>query len=140
MSSKAEVIAKIINTSTYIGTAVKTFINEVHCEERLQPPSIFKKGDVIRVRVNNTSDKARPSVIIRVFAEYVISIPLSTCEDLNNLCESTGSRFLKEGWFCNIYLVSPISYANENFLGIYDNNKSLNNAIKELKLFINKNI
>lgn len=140
MSSKAEILSTIDNTKTYIGTKVKEFVNAVHCEERSYPPLNFKKGDVIRVRVNHNSEKTRPSVIIKVTESYVVSIPLTTCEDINVLCPHSKSRFFQQGFFCNSYVVSTIEYAKENFLGVFDNSSELNFAIKELKQFINKNI
>jgi hypothetical protein len=141
MSSRAEVLAKVTPTSTYIGTKVKEFINEVTCDNDYTAPLIFKKGDVIRVRIQKDgSSKPRPSVIVKVHKDYVVSIPLTTTNDINVLCENTGSRFFKEGFFTNTYVVTSIEKAKEDFLGIYDSNKSLNNAIKNLKEFISKNI
>lgn len=140
MSSKSEVIELIDSSKTYIGSKCKEFVGMVHCEERLHPPKKWKKGDVIRVRVNMSNEKTRPSVVIKVCKEYLISIPLTSSEDVNTLCESVGSRFFKDSYFCNNYVLTPISYSDENFLGIYDNNKSLNLAIKKLKDFINQNI
>jgi signal peptidase I len=135
MSSKAEVISKVNSTSTYIGTAVKQFINEVTCEDSMKP-SVLKKGDVIKVF---SGIKCRPSVVIKVKKDYVISIPLTSKLSQHCLCESE-SRFLRKGWFCNSYTLTPTDIALENFLGVYDNTKALNNAIKELRLFIVKNI
>jgi len=140
MSSKAEVLEKINSSTTYIGTKVKEFVSSVTCENDSKVPSFYKKGDIIRVRVNATSDKTRPSVVIKVKADYVISIPLTSIEDTNALCPSVGSRFFKDCFLCNTYVVTPIHIADINFLGVYDSMKSLNNAIKELKLFINENI
>lgn len=141
MSSKTEVLEKIISTQSYLGSYVKSMINEIHCEERKQPPTSWKKGDVIQVRVNKDgSNKPRPSVVIKVYLDYLVSIPLTSADDINKLCDSTGSRFFKDSFFCNTYTITPIDKANEAFLGVYDNMKSLNNAIRELRLFINKNI
>lgn len=139
MSSKAEVLAKVNPTTTYIGSRVKELINEVTCEDAPIQPSILKKGDVIRVRIQaDGSGKPRPSCVIKVCKDYVVSIPLTTCNDVNALCETSGSRFFKEGWFCNIYVVTPIEKAV--FIGTYGNMKSINNAIKELRLFIVKSV
>lgn len=141
MSSKSEVLAKVINTNTYIGSKVLQLINEVTCEDSPTIPQSYKKGDVIRVRVNKDgSGKPRPSIVIKVTKEYLVSIPLTSAQDINTLCESTGSRFFKDCYFCNTYTITPIDRANESFLGVYESPKSLNNAIKELKLFIGRNI
>jgi len=137
MSSKQTVLDKINPTSTYIGTAVKKFVDEVTHDIDNAPDS-FKKGDVIKLQTVG-SNKNRPSVIIKVCSEYVVSIPLTTTESVHCLSESK-SRFFKNGFFSNTYAVTPIKVAKENFIGVYDNHKLLNLAIKELRVFIVKNI
>ena len=131
MSSKAEVIEKVSPTSTYIGTAVRKFINEVTCEDSIAPTSL-KKGDVIKTF---SGVKSRPSVIIGVYKDYVISIPLTSTESVHCMSESD-SRFFGKGWFSNSFVITPTELALGFFIGVYDNNKLVNNAIKELKLFI----
>ena len=140
MSSKTDVLAQINPTTTYIGTKVKEFVNSVTCENSPQVPNVYKRGDVVKVRVNATSDKPRPSVVIKVTKEYLVSIPLTSADGTNSLCESTGSRFFKDCYFCNTYVVTPLHIADINFIGVYDSPKSLNNAIKNLREFITKNI
>lgn len=141
MSSKSEVLAKVINTNTYIGSAVKMMINEVTCEDSPTVPNTLRKGDVIKVRINKDgTPKPRPSIVIKVTKNYVVTIPLTSAENENALCASYGSRFFKDCFFCNTYVIIQIDIAKEGFLGVYDSNKSLNNAIKELRIFISKNI
>lgn len=137
MSSKQDILNKINPNTTYIGTAVKAFVNEVSFETQYFP-SQLKKGDVIKVNCQD-SGKIRPSVIIKVTSEFTISIPLTSTENVHNLCESS-SRFFKDGFFCKNYVVTPIEKAVNNFIGVYDNPKLLNQAIKELRVFIVKNI
>lgn len=131
MSSKSEVIAKVVPTTTYLGSFVRTLINEVTCEDALVPTSL-KKGDVIKTY---SGVKTRPCVVVSVYNDYVISIPLTSTESVHCMSESD-SRFFGKGWFCNSYVITPIDLAFESFIGVYDNNKVLNNAIRELKLFI----
>ena len=140
MSSKTDILAQINPTTTYIGTKVKEFVNSVSCENSPQVPNLYKRGDVIKVRVNATSDKPRPSVVVRVTKDYLVSIPLTSVDDTNSLCESTGSRFFKDCYFCNTYVITPLHIADINFIEVYDSPKSLNNAIKQLRIFITKNI
>lgn len=137
MSSKKEVIEKIIPTQNYLGSFVKSMILEITCEEKQHPPLTFKKGDVIRIC--KPLNKPRPSVIIKVTKEYVISIPLTSTESVHCLAESE-SRFFSTGCFCNSYEVTPLEVAKESFIGVYDNPKALTNAIKELRVFIKQNI
>ncbi len=131
MSSKAEVIAKVTPSSSYLGTYVRTLINEVTCEDAFVPDTL-KKGDVIKTY---SGVKTRPCVVVGVYKDYVISIPLTSTESVHCMSESD-SRFFGKGWFCNSYVITPIELALESFIGVYDNNKLVNNAIKELKLFI----
>lgn len=137
MSTKSEIIAKIVPTSSYLGKFVKDMIEEIEVESYSNhPPTIFRKGDVIRSFAGN---KVHPSVIIKVKEGYVISINLTSSESAHCMSESS-SRFFRTSYFCNSYVVTPIALAKENFLGCYDNNKTLNNAIRELRMFISKNI
>ncbi len=140
MSSKADVLSKITSSSQYAGSYVKQLINEVTCEENTNNnPQFFKKGDVIRLRINQDgSSKPRPSIVIKVTKEFLVSIPLTSADDINTLCPSTGSRFFRDGNFCNTYVVTALEKAE--FIGVYDSPKSLNTAIKNLKEFIGNNI
>lgn len=136
--TKQETIDYIIPTQTYIGSTVRKLITEIEEESNARfCPSVFKRGDVIRILA--PKNKPRPSVIIKVLPEYVISIPLTTSESIHCMSESN-SRFFKDGCFTNSYEITPIEIAKESFLGVYDSPKLLNNAIKELRLFISKNI
>lgn len=136
MSSKAEVLAKISNSNTYVGSFVKQFVNEVTCENNTNIPNKLRRGDAI---TTYSGQKARPSIIVKVHKDYVISLPLTSSENPNSLCEFE-SRFFGKGFFCNVYAVTPTKYAFERFIGVFDNHKALNNAVKELRLFIGKNI
>jgi len=135
MSSKSEVLAKVINTNTYIGSAVKMLVNEVTCDASIIPTHL-RKSDVIKL---SSGVKIRPCVIVKVKKDYVVAIPLTSKQNIHNLCVSE-SRFFGNGYFCNNYITAPIELARENFIGVYDNSKVLNNAIKELRIFIGKNI
>lgn len=135
MATKQETIDSIVPTSNYLGSFVRKMIEEIHTPRHF--PDSFRKGDVIRV--NFPQNKPRPSIVIKVMPDYVIAIPLTTDDNVHCMTESK-SRFFKEGCFCNSYVLIPNIIAQENFLGVYDNMKLLNQAIKELKQFINKNI
>ena len=135
MKTKSEIIATIDITKTYIGSFVVQKIKEVDCDDT-HLPTVLKKGDVIKLE---SGIKVRPCVIIKVYKDFVIAIPLTSTENIHNLCVSS-SRFFGEGWFSNTYVIVPIGLALERFIGVYDDMKVLNNAIKELKIFIEKNL
>lgn len=136
MSTKAEALAKITPTSSYLGSMVRDLIENIDTTPKLKAPSVFKKGDVIRSFAGN---KIHPSVIIKVKADYVISISLTSSQSVHCMSEST-SRFFRSSCFCNSYVITPMALAQDNFIGLYCNPKALNNAIKELRMFISKNI
>lgn len=136
MSSKQDALAKVIPQQTYIGSYVRQLITDILVEKDINKPDKLRKGDVITAY---SGAKARPSIIIKVKDDYVISISLTSSKNPNSLCESD-SRFFGRGFFCKSYEVTPLTQAYERFIGVYDNPRMLNNAIKELRLFINKNI
>lgn len=107
---------------------VKTFINSVLTADSKSPKS-FKKGDVI---ANGVGAKTRPIVIIKVVGSLLYGIPLSTTKDELNMSESK-SRFMEDGYFSKGISVVTFEYAIENFIGVYDNMKLLNNAISLMK-------
>ena len=135
MKSKSDVIASIDPTKTYLGNFVIARINEVECDDTHIPDKL-KKGDVI---VLQTGTKRRPAVVIRVKQDKVVTIPLTSTENIHNLYKGS-SRFFGETWFCNEYRLVEIEQARKSFIGIYDNTKILNEAIKELRKFIKSNI
>lgn len=135
MKSKTEIIETIDPKKTYIGSYVIARINDVDTDDRFIPTTL-KKSDVIK---HQAGSKIRPCVIIKVKTDKVICLLLTSTENIHYLCESK-SRFFGNTYFSNEYKVIEIERAKRNFIGVYDNHKYLNNAIKELKLFILKNI
>ncbi len=99
-------------------------------------PSVLKKGDCFRAF---TGKKNRWHVVIKVKQDIVIAIPLSTTEDCINL-SSFSSRFFGENFFGTCLTTHCIEEATDNFGGILEDTKGLNNAIKLLKEFVNVNL
>ena len=138
--SKSEV-QHLINSITHLESQqaeieqLKTGWAEREKEFKKQrAPKELRKGDVI---VITTSNKNRPAVVIKVLKELVVCIPLSTTQDSYNLAPSK-SRFFREGYFSNHIITIRKELALEYFAGVYDNSRLLNNAIKEMRLFLNK--
>jgi hypothetical protein len=92
-------------------------------------PKYLKKGDIIKAM---GGWKVRPCVVIKVDKDIVYAIPLSTTEDGINLCEAN-SRFLTENYFSKSIISVTKENALKNFVGVYDNPKNLNEAIKKVK-------
>lgn len=129
---KSEAIEKINPTATYLGSYVIKKIQDITIDDKLIPQSL-KKGDVISLDVGH---KRRPSVVIRVREDVVISIPLTSQADCKQALFEGTSRFFSGGWFTNSYEVTEYEFARSRFLGVFDNRADLNNAIKELDKYI----
>lgn len=124
------VIERINLEKNYKGSEVAHIVNQVTSIKN--DVTKLKKGDVI---LQVSGAKTRPAVIIKVFKDRVITIPLTSEENPHSLFKAN-SRFFGESWFCNLYMISTIEYAKNNFAGVYDNSKDVNKAIKALKEFI----
>lgn len=127
MASKSSVLASL-DKETYGVAEVKGLIQKVTKHDDVYPLSL-KKGDVYSIIIGK---KSRPTVIIKVLKDTVLSIPLSTTKDELNLCEYS-SRFFGKGYFSASIITSKSEYAHSKFLGVLDNNRCLNNAINEMK-------
>lgn len=138
---KQDLANKFTSASTYLGSFIKqeiiksdfkTLSKKAHFR-----PTYIKKGDVITC---HQGVKSRPSVIIKVQKDGTcIYIPLTSTENVHCMTESK-SRFFAEGCFSKSFSVCTQEFALDNFVGVYDNMKYVNKAIKELKYFIFKNI
>ena len=88
----------------------------------------LKKGDVIYVPV---SIKVRPCVVISIVDGVVFSMPLSTTKNELYLCEANSRIY--EGHFVKSIVSTPIGAAIKSFIGIFDNVRQFNRAIKKVK-------
>lgn len=135
---KRKVIDKFTGSSTYLGSFIKKTILETDfkvLKEVQNLPTYIKKGDVIIV---NEGKKSRPGIVAKVLKDRtVVFIALTSTENVHCLSPSK-SRFFGDGCFTKSFNVCTEEYAIQNFIGVYDNPKYLNIAIKELKQFIDK--
>lgn len=90
-------------------------------------PTYYKKGDLFQGMGINS--KPRPFVIAKVVKDGVYAIPLTTNEDEYALIPHN-SRFLKAGFLGNQLVFVRIQVIKPKFLGVFDDSKSLNKAIK----------
>jgi hypothetical protein len=97
-------------------------------------PIKLKKGDVFRAF---TGKKNRFHCVIKVLNDVVVAIPMSTTEDCINL-SSFNSRFFGENYFGTCLTTHCLEEAVDNFAGVLEDNKSLNEAIKLIKKFAEK--
>jgi hypothetical protein len=136
---KRDLANKFTATSSYLGAFVKSEIMNTNFKglRGVQRPCKIKKGDVITAYEGT---KARPAVVIKVLKDgTVMYIPLTSTDNIHCMSPSS-SRFFGEGCFTKSINVCSKEYALEYFVGIYDNMKALNLAIKSIKEFININL
>ena len=91
----------------------------------------LRKGDVVQIL---QGAKVRPCVIIGFVGDMAYLIALSTTQDEMNLMETNDRLFA--GYFSKGILSCEIEMAKKNFVGIFTNRKSLNEAIKKMKQII----
>ncbi len=98
-------------------------------------PNCVKKGDIF---LSIVSTKLRPCVVVKVDNNNGITyaIPLTTTDDFRNMCECKG-RFYNGSFFTNNIIVSTVDYTIKMYVGVYDHQKSLESAIKEIKNIVN---
>lgn len=138
---KRDLANKFTGNSTYLGSFVKKEIMETDFKilksSGMQKPFKIKKGDVITAY---EGVKCRPAVVVKVLKdESVIYIPLTSTDNCHCMTPFY-SRFFGEGCFTKSFNVCTKEYALEYFIGVFDNMKALNQAIKDIKEFINTNL
>jgi|TARA_R110000782_G_scaffold80930_1_gene160114 hypothetical protein len=137
MPSKKDILEELSKTTKnqYSKGEVKCFVTAVSSEGE-RKPSKLKKGDVFKYHIGA---KIRPVVICKVVGGLVLAIPLSTTEDNMNLCESK-SRFFGDNFFGKQIVTVAYDHAMDNFCGVFDNNTSLNKAVRLMKQFYNETL
>lgn len=132
MPSKEKILSEIPNVA-HSGAQVKHLISSISFIED-NAPTVLKKGDCV---LQQCGPKSRPVILVKILKDIVVGIPLSTTKDELTLCISN-SRFRRDGYFTNQITTMSKEYAKKFFIGTYDNNKALNNAIREMKQFLIK--
>lgn len=125
--------------TTYLGSFIKKAIMDTNfkiLKQNNHLPKYIRKGDVI---ILTHGAKSRPCVVSKVLKNRtVIYIPLTSTENIHCLT-SYKSRFFGEGCFSKSYDICTEDIAIANFIGVFDNMKDLNKAIKELREFFINN-
>ena len=136
---KRDLANKFIPTTTYLGQFIKKEVMDTNFKNlrSMQRPSQIKKGDVITAY---EGVKARPAVVVKVLKDgTVMYIPLTSTENIH--CMTTfKSRFFGEGCFTKSINICTEEHAIEYFVGVFDNMKTLNKAIRDFKEMININL
>lgn len=142
MPSK-QVVLNSITPRTYGYAEVKSLVNSVsvavdssEVAVTKHKPPYPKKGDVFKMF---TGMKNRPVVVAKVLSDVVIGIPLSTTEDYLNL-HGFKSRMFGENFLSKNIVVTSHQSVVENFIGVLEDPKNLNTAIRKMQDFILKNL
>lgn len=136
MPIKREVL-KIIdedNRTSFNKAQCKGFVTSV--KRGGDAPSRLKKGDVYGW---DGGAKVRPCVIIKVMKHVSYGIPLTTTLDEMVLMRSN-SRFFGNSYYSRAIECAKNDYIFDNFIGVHDNPKELNKAIKLIMDEFNNNI
>lgn len=87
----------------------------------------IKKGDIfLGFSING---KERPYVVAKVVGDMVLAIALTTTPDMYALIPYT-SRFFRDGYICNSFTKVRLDFVTSKFVGIMENTRVLNKAIK----------
>jgi len=136
---KRELLNKFTGTSSYLGSYIKDEIQKTDFKhlKSIQKPNIIKKGDCLIVQ---EGAKTRPGIVVKVLSDRtIIYIALTSTENVHCLTPYK-NRFFGEGCFSRSFSVCTEEYALNNFVGVFDDNKTLNKAIKDLKDFVNNSL
>lgn len=134
MPTKNEVYESIENRN-YTQKEVKSLIYSISSKNHSNKPSVVKKGDVF---INcHSSNKPRPYIVAKVFKDRSICIAMSTTEDFLNVC-SFSCRVFGDNYFSFNTILVNNDDIRDNFCGVLEDTKSLNNAIQLIKASIEK--
>lgn len=136
---KRDLVNKFTSTSSYLGSHIRKEIEVANFKmlKSVYRPNRIKKGDIITVY---EGAKSRPAVVVKVIKDRVcLYIPVTSTDNVHCMTPFS-DRFLGEGCFARTLSVCTEEYAIDNFTGVFDNTKALNQAIKDFKEVINNNL
>ena len=136
---KRDLVSKFTPTSTYLGSHVRKEITDTNFRilKNTYRPSKIKKGDIITVYAGT---KCRPAVVVKVLKDGTcLYIPVTSTENVHCMTPFS-DRMLGDGCFGKTLSVCTEEYAIDNFTGVFDNTKALNQAIRDFKELINTNL
>ena len=133
--TKKELIDSFQPTQTYLGSFIRSQVNQISNEIRnVNCPVSFKKGDVY---VSYCGVKSRPCVIIKVFKDFVVGIPLTSGENIHSSVPHK-CRFFGEGFLGKTIDIASKEYVQSHFVGVFEDKKAIKEALENIKEFVNK--
>lgn len=133
--TKKELIDSFQPTQTYLGSFIRSQVNQISNETRnVNCPASFKKGDVY---LSYCGVKSRPCVVVKVFKDFVVGIPLTSGENIHSSV-SYKCRFLGEGFLGKTIDIASKEYVKTYFAGVFEDKRAIKEALENIKEFINK--
>ena len=133
--TKKELIDSFQPTQTYLGSFIRSQVNQICSETRnVNCPVSFKKGDVY---LSYCGVKSRPCVIVKVFKDFVVGIPLTSGENIHSSVPYK-CRFFGEGYLGKTIDIASKEYVQSYFVGVFEDKKAIKLAIENIKEFVNK--
>lgn len=133
--TKKDLIDSFQPTQTYLGSFIRSRVNEISSETRsVNCPVSFKKGDVY---LSYCGVKSRPCVIVKVFKDFVVGIPLTSGENIHSSVPYN-CRFFGEGYLGKTFDIASKEYISNYFVGVFEDRKAIKLALEGIKEFVNK--
>ena len=132
--TKKEVLDSFQANQSYLGSFIKDKITSISAKGVSGTPVSLKKGDVY---VSYCGTKKRPCVIVKVFKDFVVGIPLTSGENIHSSV-SYKCRFFGEGFLGKTIDIASKEYVKTYFAGVFEDKKAIKEALENIKEFVNK--
>ena len=133
--TKKDLIDSFQPTQTYLGSFIRSQVNQISSETRsVNCPVSFKKGDDY---LSYCGVKSRPCVIVKVFKDFVVGIPLTSGENIHSSVPYN-CRFFGEGYLGKTFDIASKEYISNYFVGVFEDRKAIKLALEGIKEFVNK--
>ena len=119
---------------SYLGSFIKDKITSISAKGVSGTPVSLKKGDVY---VSYCGTKKRPCVIVKVFKDFVVGIPLTSGENIHSSVPYK-CRFFGEGFLGKTIDIASKEYVKTYFAGVFEDKKAIKEALENIKEFMNK--
>ena len=133
--TKKELIDSFQPTQTYLGSFIRSQVNQISNEIRNVNCTVsFKKGDVY---VSYCGRKKRPCVVVKILKDVVVGIPLTSGENIHSSVPYK-CRFFGEGYLGKTIDIASKEYVQSYFAGVFEDKKAIKEALENIKEFVNK--
>ena len=132
--TKKEVLDSFQANQSYLGSFIKDKITSISAKGVSGTPVSLKKGDVY---VSYCGTKKRPCVIVKVFKDFVVGIPLTSGENIHSSVPYK-CRFFGEGFLGKTIDIASKEYVKTYFAGVFEDKKAIKEALENIKEFVNK--